>query len=966
MARRGFKIGNAYIEIYGDVNERQIRSESKEAGQEAAEAQGKEYEKLIKQMHEQAAKQAARSYAREAAKQQALYEGVEKRTALAQAAIREKIEATAAARRAANEEQIATNRAISLERIAIRAHERQMRLLEQSSSGGGRRAGDAWGRFFYGHSNRWIKRFKRALDNAIPASFIQSIGTITLMQGGMLALVAAAVLAATSLGIAGGSLAALIPIGAGVITAFTMLKRTFINFFMQTPYFKEFDKDLRKVRDSVNRSIYPGFVRLFDEVRRNMPMIQDHLMSIAAILTSGMFEIADLIKTEDFKSRLQVILTASEETVEQLSLIADDLLDAFVTIGAGASPIAEDFVRWINEIVTRFSNWIDAMYRVGKLQDFFKKAAEEAKKWGRIVENVVRGLWAIFQNVIPYADDFSTSIEKLSEKFKNWAQDEKTQKKIKDFLEMLKDLPLTDIAKLAAAFVAFGLAVKAVPAVAGIVQGILSLFALGPVGLVLAAIAASLGLMAGAFILVYTESEEFREKLGELWDRIKTYIIPAIKELWEWFQNKIVPVLGDTMATVLDSLIMWFDKLVETYEENKYWLDPLLSALKEAADFIFPGLIRVVGGLHIILHALVFGPLIFFINFIGNLITGIQTVIKWISQWATNLKENFGKGLEDAKTKVVQFKEAAIKKFGEFIDWVKGLPKRVYDALLTLKDNLSRRAREGFENFKTAAQQKWTEISTWVRDIPNKIRAAIGDAVQALKQKGRDFITGLKSGIDARWTEIRTWFTDLPNKIRSAIGALGTKLKAKGREILSSLWSGISERWGEIRRWFNDLDEKIKSAIGNLGDTLKGAGRAVLQGFLNGIKEKFQEIKDTINSIAPWIASHKGPVSYDLKLLVPNGEAIMTGLMRGIESQVPALQNMLEKVSSGIQAMPTSRPTTPADILGRGSAGGGGSGTRIYLAPGAVQINASDLKELADVRDFFEGIEQVARARGVV
>lgn len=75
-----------------------------------------------------------------------------------------------------------------------------------------------------------------------------------------------------------------------------------------------------------------------------------------------------------------------------------------------------------------------------------------------------------------------------------------------------------------------------------------------------------------------------------------------------------------------------------------------------------------------------------------------------------------------------------------------------------------------------------------------------------------------------------------------------------------------------------------------------------MSGFLDGINAKWDAIKRKVSGMGTWIQEHKGPKSYDLKLLVDNGNWIMQGLMDGIEGSLPALKRQLEGVAGTISS----------------------------------------------------------------
>jgi len=125
----------------------------------------------------------------------------------------------------------------------------------------------------------------------------------------------------------------------------------------------------------------------------------------------------------------------------------------------------------------------------------------------------------------------------------------------------------------------------------------------------------------------------------------------------------------------------------------------------------------------------------------------------------------------------------------------------------------------------------------------------------------------------------------------------------------STAWGAIQSVAGSVSNWiinkfttvvdfFTSVPSKITDALGNLGGLLYNAGTAIIGGFLSGITSKFSAVKSFIGGIGSWIADHKGPLDYDMQLLVPHGNAIMSGLNTGLDSGFTKVQTNVSSMAA--------------------------------------------------------------------
>lgn len=199
-------------------------------------------------------------------------------------------------------------------------------------------------------------------------------------------------------------------------------------------------------------------------------------------------------------------------------------------------------------------------------------------------------------------------------------------------------------------------------------------------------------------------------------------------------------------------------------------------------------------------------------------------------------------------------------------------------------------------------------IDGLVQAAPGALQAGI-DLISSLLQtiynnapqfisSGFEVVTNLISGIIQRIPVlVDTGINMITNLVTTIWNNLPQILNA-GVQIISSLIKGLVQMIPKVLGKIGEMGGNIVSSLGKID--LWAAGKAILEGFLGGLKAAWGAVTDFVGSIAGWIAEHKGPISYDRRLLIPHGNAIMDSLQEGLQLGFRGVKTTVQAIAEGI------------------------------------------------------------------
>ena len=221
----------------------------------------------------------------------------------------------------------------------------------------------------------------------------------------------------------------------------------------------------------------------------------------------------------------------------------------------------------------------------------------------------------------------------------------------------------------------------------------------------------------------------------------------------------------------------------------------------------------------------------------------------------------------------------------------------------TVFKNMQVIIRTGMNIIKTVFSAGWKILSTITSAAWKTVRTVIRtylSAISGLIKAGMDLLHGDWSGA---WNEIKGVARTVWNGIKSVVQIGINAVQSIVKTAMSAVKSVFSSIWNEIKDIFNNDVNFIKSVM---KIDLGAQGRAIMNSLLKGLKHAWESVKNFVGGIGRWIKEHKGPLSYDEQLLIPAGQAIMSGLNGGLTTGFSYVKDNVSSFAGVISDQVTS------------------------------------------------------------
>lgn len=338
-------------------------------------------------------------------------------------------------------------------------------------------------------------------------------------------------------------------------------------------------------------------------------------------------------------------------------------------------------------------------------------------------------------------------------------------------------------------------------------------------------------------------------------------------------------------------------------------------------------------GIMIAAIAAVVGVLIYFFTQTKTGRALWQSFITWLSgvwQSLVGIATTVWNGISNTITTCVNIVKAAWQGIVEFFTtlWtgIVNIATTIWNGLITVFTTIVTVIETVWQGISTFFTTLWTNIVTIATTIWNMIVMVVTTVVTTVQAAWSGFSAfmdslwngivavasgvwnGLVAVISGVWNTIVSVINGAISIVRSVISSGFNGAKAIVQGAMNAMRSVISSIWNAIKGVFRAGVNFIRSVV---HVDLSGQGRAIMNSFFNGLKSVWNSIKSFISHIAGWIKAHKGPISYDRKLLIPAGRAIMEGLNSGLTEQ---FANVKSNVSTMAEMIANAATVTIPEI----------------------------------------------------
>ena len=578
--------------------------------------------------------------------------------------------------------------------------------------------------------------------------------------------------------------------------------------------------------------------------------------------------------------------------------------------GTTAEEAAHTIEGSIGSMQAAWENWLTGLANPNA--DMNKLTAELAESFMHVVENVAPAVGRMVTSIAQLLADglrngFNTAMEGLGLDFRMPEID--VGAAFGDFFAQLQEVGGMIQSTLGEA------AQAAAPLVQGLVEAFQS-FADGAVPLVEGAVTVIGEFFSGLVEKIGGVGEFLApamEAMGEFWSTIGTIVGEGMAMLGEAFGNAdvsgAIEFLGATLNVLRDAFVVVTDTVTAFLEGvwngfQAAMADPMVQDAIAALQEAFNGLMGALGAL---MEAL--SPII---SFLGEILPPIFSVLGEIIGSLFGILVGVFSGIVAGVTNIITVVTEVVTAIVGFFTGT--LPGAI-------------------NGFFAGVQNFFNGVIGIISGIIGAVTGAVGNVINAIG-------------------------SCISNIIGAIAGAVGGIIGA-AISFFGGFVDGVRQQGENALNFVSSIPDQIIGFIS--GIDLFGAASNIMDGFLNGLKSAWGAVQDFVGGIADWIASHKGPVTKDKRLLVPAGKAIMTGLSRGLRDAfasdvMPLVEGMADELATAFDG----------DVAGRLSLAGATLGVQSASTVYSITLDGNTINDRAGIIDVSRDYLMELHRKGVM
>lgn len=489
------------------------------------------------------------------------------------------------------------------------------------------------------------------------------------------------------------------------------------------------------------------------------------------------------------------------------------------------------------------------------------------------------------------------------------------------------------------------------------------------------AVVAAIALVIAAFVSLWKNNEEFRNKIIAIWGQVKatfeklckgivdrlnqlgfdfSSISEVLKAIWKGFCDFLAPIfegvfqyIADTFDTIVDVILGVLDFFISVFKGD--WRGAW-NAIKGIFESVWTGMVKwfknigntLLGVLDVVCGW--FGTTwsdtwssikTFFENVWNNIVTWFKTTLTNISTFFTDVWTSVSTFFKNLWNSISSF---VVSVLGTIKATFTNIWNNIVSFLTSAWDTICNVVKTGILLIASLLDAAFQIITLPFRFIWENCKETIISIWNAIKTTISNTLTAIQNVITTAWNAVKSFFSTVWNAISTIVSTIWNTIKTTITNALNAIKTTITNVFNAVKTIVTNIFNAIKTIITNVWNAISTATTNVWNAIktfvstvLNAIKTTitniFNAVKTTITNAWNAIKTTTTSVWNSIKTAVSNAinsakstvssvvDSIKKKISDGFNSAKSTVSSVFDSISSKISSVMESAKTTVSNAI---------------------------------------------------